>query len=170
MALELDYNRSLYGVEHRAGPFPVTRELVQAFSLGIGETSPSSPTWKLPGPLVTPTCLRRPPSAPYSSARSSCPVSTWSLAKSPCTPGSGCKASPPLSPETTSALPLTSRMSTRRPAAPAPWSSLCGRPHSAISTGPWWPRSKSHSPAGNRSDVHPGQARPALVLKQSLTV
>ena len=40
MALELDYNKSLYGVEHRAGPFPVTRELVQAFSLGIGETSP----------------------------------------------------------------------------------------------------------------------------------
>ena len=40
MALELDYNKSLYGVEHRAGPFPVTRELVQAFSIGIGETSP----------------------------------------------------------------------------------------------------------------------------------
>ena len=40
MALELDYNKSLYGVEHRAGPFPVTRELVQAFSIGIGETNP----------------------------------------------------------------------------------------------------------------------------------
>ena len=40
MALELDYNKSLYGVEHRAGPFPVTRELVQAFAHGIGETSP----------------------------------------------------------------------------------------------------------------------------------
>ena len=40
MALELDYDKSLYGVEHRAGPFPVTRELVQAFSIGIGETSP----------------------------------------------------------------------------------------------------------------------------------
>ena len=40
MALELDYNKSLYGVEHRAGPFPVTRELIQAFSQGIGETNP----------------------------------------------------------------------------------------------------------------------------------
>ena len=40
MALELEYDKSLYGVEHRAGPFPVTRELIQSFARGIGETSP----------------------------------------------------------------------------------------------------------------------------------
>ena len=39
MALELQYDRSLYGVEHRAGPFPVTEELVKAFAKGTGETN-----------------------------------------------------------------------------------------------------------------------------------
>lgn len=38
MAMELDYDRSLYGKEHQAGPFEVTREMVQAFSRSIGET------------------------------------------------------------------------------------------------------------------------------------
>ena len=40
MALELEYNRSLYGVEHNAGPFPVTQELILAFTSGTGETNP----------------------------------------------------------------------------------------------------------------------------------
>ena len=39
MALELEYDRSLYGVEHRAGPFPVTGELIQSFARGTGETN-----------------------------------------------------------------------------------------------------------------------------------
>jgi acyl dehydratase len=38
MAMELNYDRSLYGKEHQAGPFEVTREMVQAFSQSIGET------------------------------------------------------------------------------------------------------------------------------------
>jgi acyl dehydratase len=38
MAMELEYDRSLYGKEHQAGPFEVTRETVQAFSRSIGET------------------------------------------------------------------------------------------------------------------------------------
>ena len=37
---DLDYDRSLYGMEHQAGPFEVTREMVQAFSKSIGETGP----------------------------------------------------------------------------------------------------------------------------------
>jgi acyl dehydratase len=38
--MELDYNRSLYGKEHLAGPFEVTKELIQAFIQSVGETSP----------------------------------------------------------------------------------------------------------------------------------
>jgi acyl dehydratase len=37
MAMELDYDRSLYGKEHQAGPFEVTKEIVQSFSRSIGE-------------------------------------------------------------------------------------------------------------------------------------
>ncbi len=40
MAMDLEYDRSLYGVEHQAGPFEVTTEMVQAFSQSIGETGP----------------------------------------------------------------------------------------------------------------------------------
>ena len=40
MTMELEYNRSLYGVEHRAGPFEVTAELIQVFNSSIGETNP----------------------------------------------------------------------------------------------------------------------------------
>ena len=40
MVLELEYDRSLHGKEHQAGPFEVTRDLIQGFSRGIGETSP----------------------------------------------------------------------------------------------------------------------------------
>ena len=38
MAMELDYDRSLYGVEHKAGPFDVTKDMVTACLL---YTSPS---------------------------------------------------------------------------------------------------------------------------------
>ena len=37
MAMELDYDRSLYGVEHKAGPFDVTKDMVTAFSKSIGQ-------------------------------------------------------------------------------------------------------------------------------------
>ncbi len=40
MALELEYDRSLYGVEHQAGPFEVTEELIQIFNRSIGESNP----------------------------------------------------------------------------------------------------------------------------------
>ncbi len=38
MVMDLDYDRSLYGVEHQAGPFEVTSEMVHGFSESIGET------------------------------------------------------------------------------------------------------------------------------------
>ena len=37
MVMELDYDRSLYGVEHEAGPFEVTAEMVSSFTASIGE-------------------------------------------------------------------------------------------------------------------------------------
>ena len=40
MTLELEFDRSLLGKEHVAGPFQVTRELVQRFCNAIGETNP----------------------------------------------------------------------------------------------------------------------------------
>ncbi len=40
MALELEYDRSLYGVEHKAGPFPVTLDVIKSFTMGTGETNP----------------------------------------------------------------------------------------------------------------------------------
>ena len=40
MAMELEYNRDLYGVEHQAGPFAVTPELIQTFNRSIGESNP----------------------------------------------------------------------------------------------------------------------------------
>ena len=40
MVMELEYDRSLYGKEHIAGPFEVTRETIQALSKSIGESSP----------------------------------------------------------------------------------------------------------------------------------
>ena len=40
MALELDYDRSLYGKDYQAGPFEVTKEGIQAFNQSIGETDP----------------------------------------------------------------------------------------------------------------------------------
>ena len=40
MVMELEYDRSLYGKEHLAGPFEVTKELIQAFTRSIGESDP----------------------------------------------------------------------------------------------------------------------------------
>ena len=40
MALELEYDRSLYGKEHHAGPFTVTPEEIRAVTQSIGETNP----------------------------------------------------------------------------------------------------------------------------------
>ena len=37
---ELDYDRSLLGVEHRAGPFQVSAELIRDFCGAVGETNP----------------------------------------------------------------------------------------------------------------------------------
>lgn len=38
--MELEYDRSLHGKEHRAGPFQVTKETIQAFSHSIQESNP----------------------------------------------------------------------------------------------------------------------------------
>lgn len=40
MTMELEYNRGLYGVEHEAGPFDITADLIQVFNHSIGETNP----------------------------------------------------------------------------------------------------------------------------------
>ena len=40
MVMELDYDRSLLGKEHEAGPFDVTAETILDFCSAIGETSP----------------------------------------------------------------------------------------------------------------------------------
>ena len=40
MVLELDYDRSLLGKDHQAGPIEVTKELIQDFCKAIGETNP----------------------------------------------------------------------------------------------------------------------------------
>ncbi len=42
MVLELHYDRSLYGKEHLAGPFDVTKDLIQSFTQSVGETNPVS--------------------------------------------------------------------------------------------------------------------------------
>lgn len=40
MAMELDYDRSLYGKEFEAGPFFVTEDNIRAFCQSIGDTGP----------------------------------------------------------------------------------------------------------------------------------
>ena len=40
MTLQLEYNRGLYGVEHQAGPFEITSELIQTFNRSVGESNP----------------------------------------------------------------------------------------------------------------------------------
>ena len=37
MAMELEYDRSLYGVEHVAGPFEITNELIDRANSSTGE-------------------------------------------------------------------------------------------------------------------------------------
>ena len=37
---ELDFDHSLLGKEHHAGPFQVTRELIDGFCTTLGETNP----------------------------------------------------------------------------------------------------------------------------------
>ena len=38
MAMELEYDRSLYGVEHKAGPFEITNEIIDQSNSSVGET------------------------------------------------------------------------------------------------------------------------------------
>ena len=40
MVMQLEYDRSLYGKEHQAGPFEVTKEMIQAFSRSIRDPNP----------------------------------------------------------------------------------------------------------------------------------
>tara|TARA_B100001559_G_scaffold307577_1_gene299883 strand:+ start:1168 stop:1617 length:450 start_codon:yes stop_codon:yes gene_type:complete len=40
MEFKLEYDKSLYGKEHVAGPFPVTADLIQGFSKATGESNP----------------------------------------------------------------------------------------------------------------------------------
>ena len=41
MAMELDYDRSLYGQEHLAGPFEVTPAMITKVNQSLGETNPA---------------------------------------------------------------------------------------------------------------------------------
>ena len=38
--MDLEYDRSLLGKEHRAGPFEITKELIRDYCLAVGETNP----------------------------------------------------------------------------------------------------------------------------------
>ena len=40
MTTDLEYDRSLYGKEHSAGPFEITADLIRSFAASIGETDP----------------------------------------------------------------------------------------------------------------------------------
>ena len=40
MVMELEYDRSLYGKEHLAGPFEVTKALIQSFTQSTGGSDP----------------------------------------------------------------------------------------------------------------------------------
>ncbi len=41
MTLELNYDRSLHEKEHRAGPFEITAEMIQAVNTSLGEKGPA---------------------------------------------------------------------------------------------------------------------------------
>ena len=41
MAMELEYDRSLYGVEHKAGPFEITDEIIDRANSSTGESGPA---------------------------------------------------------------------------------------------------------------------------------
>ena len=40
MTLELEFDRSLLGVEHPAGPYEITSELIRDYCAAVGETNP----------------------------------------------------------------------------------------------------------------------------------
>ena len=40
MVMQLEYDRSLHGKEHQAGPFEVTAEVIREFSRSIGDANP----------------------------------------------------------------------------------------------------------------------------------
>ena len=40
MELKLEYDKSLYGKEHVAGPFPISAEIIKDFAKATGETNP----------------------------------------------------------------------------------------------------------------------------------
>ncbi len=41
MAMELEYDRSLHGKEHTAGPFEITADMIQRLNASLGETNPA---------------------------------------------------------------------------------------------------------------------------------
>ena len=41
MAMELEYDRSLHGKEHTAGPFEITADMIQRVNASLGETNPA---------------------------------------------------------------------------------------------------------------------------------
>ena len=41
MTTELEYDRSLYGIEHKAGPFEITDEMIDRANSSTGETGPA---------------------------------------------------------------------------------------------------------------------------------
>ena len=41
MAMDLEYDRSLYGVEHKAGPFEITNEIIDQSNRSVGEAGPA---------------------------------------------------------------------------------------------------------------------------------
>ena len=41
MAMELEYDRALYGVEHKAGPFEITDDIIDRANSSVGETGPA---------------------------------------------------------------------------------------------------------------------------------
>ncbi|HAA94640.1 MAG TPA: hypothetical protein DHW65_07245, partial [Dehalococcoidia bacterium] len=41
MTMEVEYDRSLYGVEHKAGPFEITSEIIDQANSSVGETGPA---------------------------------------------------------------------------------------------------------------------------------
>ena len=48
MTLELNYDKSLHHKEHKAGPFEITPEMIQAVNASLGEKVVLSPLTKAP--------------------------------------------------------------------------------------------------------------------------
>ena len=72
MTMELEYNRDLYGVEHEAGPFEITPDLIQTFNRSIGETNAMFTDRPQPRRRDTPAFWPRPPWSP-------CWCGTWNF-------------------------------------------------------------------------------------------